>query len=265
MERLSSHRYGPQLVSGKGAWDLWKRLKADGSGSPVIVGGGEKLEQLLDAFSSGGCLDETLSATTQSVSIADNLVHPQSLRDHREKEKKNAEEFYENNPEALEQYLYIVEANGIRKVKIKDLPTDNEAPVGEWPVFVPPIPALTVIEDWSTGGYFDTVLVLKAPTKDWTIIPAYLCWGGWNANPPAEVHIAALRSWRDRYGAELVGLGMDTMNIRVAKRPQTRDEALELARELYTYCPDIVDQGVGTLSNLAAGLMISHWWFFWWD
>lgn len=38
-----------------------------------------------------------------------------------------------------------------------------------------------------------------------------------------------------------------------------------LAKELYEYCPDIVDQGMGTITNLAALLMVSNAWFFWWD
>jgi hypothetical protein len=103
------------------------------------------------------------------------------------------------------------------------------------------------------------------PTDDWTTVPAHLRWGGWNACPAPEYHIAALRAWRDRFGAELVGLAFDTMNLRVARRPQTRPEALDIAREQYLYCSDIVDQGVGTLSALAATLMASDWWFFWWD
>ena len=55
------------------------------------------------------------------------------------------------------------------------------------------------------------------------------------------------------------------MNIRVERRPGTRDEALNLAREQYAYCNDIVDQGVGTLSTLAAELTAHDWWYFWWD
>jgi hypothetical protein len=55
------------------------------------------------------------------------------------------------------------------------------------------------------------------------------------------------------------------MNIRVRHRPKSRGEALELAREQYSYCSDIVDQGVGTLNALAAALMENDWWYFWWD
>jgi hypothetical protein len=53
--------------------------------------------------------------------------------------------------------------------------------------------------------------------------------------------------------------------LRVARRPATREAALELAREQYLYCNDIVDQGTGSLSGLAASLTTDDWWFFWWD
>ena len=74
-----------------------------------------------------------------------------------------------------------------------------------------------------------------------------------------------MRSWRDRYGAELIGMSSDTINLRVAVRPKTREEALALARDQYVYCADNIDQGVRTYSALAAALMESDWWYFWWD
>jgi hypothetical protein len=109
------------------------------------------------------------------------------------------------------------------------------------------------------------VHIALIPTDDPTAIPAYRRWGNWNERPPPAYHVAALRAWRDRYGAELVGLAADTMNLRVSRKPATREEALQLAREQYFYCNDIIDQGMRSYRNLAAGLMASDWRFFWWD
>jgi hypothetical protein len=53
--------------------------------------------------------------------------------------------------------------------------------------------------------------------------------------------------------------------LRVASRPKTRKEALALARDQYIYCTDLIDQGGGTYSALAADLMANDWWHFWWD
>jgi len=77
--------------------------------------------------------------------------------------------------------------------------------------------------------------------------------------------VAALRSWRDRFGAELVGLSTDCMDLRVARPPQSRADALDLAHDHYVYCFDSVDQGVGTLCGWAALLLGHGWWSFWWD
>jgi hypothetical protein len=41
--------------------------------------------------------------------------------------------------------------------------------------------------------------------------------------------------------------------------------ALKLAQEQYGFCFDIVEQGVGTIENLAGGLTASNIWYFWWD
>lgn len=115
------------------------------------------------------------------------------------------------------------------------------APVGDWPILAPASPGLTVIEDSQTGDLVNDVHIAIIPTDDPVQVPAYLFYGGWNANPHSEYHVAAMRSWHARYGAEIVGAHYNTLNIKVASRPQTGDEALELAREQYDYCADIVD------------------------
>jgi Domain of unknown function (DUF4253) len=57
----------------------------------------------------------------------------------------------------------------------------------------------------------------------------------------------------------------DVLNLRAASKPKSREEALALAAEHYEFCPDTVDQGVGTLETLAACLLEHDWWYFWWD
>jgi hypothetical protein len=69
-----------------------------------------------------------------------------------------------------------------------------------------------------------------------------------------------MRTWRERYGAELIGMSFDTINLLVATRPKTREEALAFARDQYIYCTDIIAQGSQTYSALAAELMANDWW-----
>jgi len=50
-------------------------------------------------------------------------------------------------------------------------------------------------------------------------------------------------------------MSADVPNIETIDGPRSREDALALAREQYIYRSDIVDQGVNTLSVLAAGLI----------
>jgi hypothetical protein len=144
-------------------------------------------------------------------------------------------------------------------------PQDLRAPEGAWPAAVDVQPGPTLISDVISGKVHERVHIVLLPTASGWEAPAYLRWGGWNACPPPEYHVAALRRWHEASGAVLVGVNGDTMNLRATTRPRDRAAARALAREQYGYCPDIVDQGVSTISALAAELMASDWWHLWWD
>jgi hypothetical protein len=60
-------------------------------------------------------------------------------------------------------------------------------------------------------------------------LPAFLRWGARNWPHDPAAHAAALRSWQERFGAELVTPGPQTMHLRVGKPPMTREAALRLA------------------------------------
>ena len=98
------------------------------------------------------------------------------------------------------------------------------------------------------------------------VVPGLLAWtGAENAGLEPADHVAVLKRWHDLYGAELVGLGLDTIELRVPHPPAGQAAALAVAEEQYWYCPDVIDQGVQTLDALAAIQVPSRRWFFWWD
>lgn len=219
--------YPHVTVPGTEALATWERLRREGKGWPVIVGNDEDLARLVDGF---GANAETSPAAI--LAAAGKVRLPGDL------EKQFAEEY---GGEAV-------------------------AEEGAWPApGKAEQPGLTLASDILTGKPHARVHIVQLPTTDGSEAPAYLRWGGWNACPAPELHVALLRQWKQRYGAELVGLSGDTMNLRVARHPASREDALAVAREQYLYCVDIVDQGVGALRPLAASLMESDWWFFWWD
>lgn len=236
---MAALRYERVTVPGDQALAEWERLRRSGRGWPIVIGGDDDLERIADQFS----MEEAAIAAV-------------GLPAH--------------GPRSPAQIL--ADASGIqfprdlRKWPGAYRPEDLQAPSGQWPAKVEdPGPGLSVAFDLLSGKPHDKVHILLVPVKNSWEVPAYLRWGNWNACPPPEYHVAALRSLHDRFGAELIGINGDTMNVRVDRVPTDRKQALALARELYGYCPDIVDQGFASISALAAGLMTSRWWYFWWD
>jgi hypothetical protein len=263
-------------VPGRDAMRKWQELKSAGGGKPVILGGTEHLDNILEPFGPSE-LPPGYARPTRSVAdmlaAADRIKFPDDLIARRESEEarnRAAVEKMRDDPNARAPTIIQIDGKGrsrtlSREEAIASMLGGGKEPLGEWPAKANESPGLTVATDTLSGKFLDKVYLTVIPTDDWTAIPAHLRWGGWNANPEPEWHIAALRSWRDRYGTELIGLSFDVMNLKVARQPPSRDEAIALAREQYAYCADIVDQGVGTISQLARDLMDEDWWFFWWD
>jgi hypothetical protein len=260
-------------VTGEMALSKWEELKTSGRGAPIVLGDDESLARLMEPFSERRPEKKSVA---EILAAADRIRHPEDLVAHHSRERARSVEqlkqYLDTQPNAPLPQMSVLDAQGNRRqltpeeARAAVLQSFDKAPeIGEWPTEVPPAPGLSVAMDLRTGQAAQRVHIALIPTDDWTTTPAHLRWGGWNECPAAEYHVAALRSWRDRFGIELVGMNPDTLNLRAARSPQTRTEALELAHEQYVYCNDIVDQGVGTISALAASLMADPWWYFWWD
>ena len=266
-------------TTGDRAFAKWRELKASAEGTPVVLGGDDEqssFDSLLTPFGPNGPNYPRMRTVEEILERADGVKFPDDLAS-RNKAASDAAIADLKAKLAADPNMplpTIIENNGgkqrayTREETIAAMLAESrEPPIGDWPPSVPRdgAPYPTVAYDILTGKPLQKVYIGIAPTKDWTTIPAYLRYGNWNACPAAEYHVAAMRQWRDRYGAELVGISSDTINLRVARKPQTREEALGLARDQYVYCNDIIDQGAGTYSALAAELMASDWWYFWWD
>ncbi|URW76414.1 DUF4253 domain-containing protein [Sphingomonas donggukensis] len=236
---MAALTYERVTVPGAQALSAWQKLRDAGRGWPVVVGDDEGLERIADQFTMGDpkvsgvdMPGMDLRSPAQILEIANKIQFPADLR----------------------------------KWSGAYQPEDLRAPLGEWPKEVgDAAPGLTIATDLVSGKVHDKVHILLVPAKFSWEVPAYLRWGDWNACPPPEYHVAALREWHQRFGTELVAINGDTMNLKATSRPKNRDDALALARDQYGYCPDIIDQGVGSISALAATLMQSEWWYLWWD
>ncbi|MGN1403300.1 MAG: DUF4253 domain-containing protein [Ruminococcus sp.] len=108
------------------------------------------------------------------------------------------------------------------------------------------------------------VLLAEIPTKNPWEVMAWVPFGGWNACPMPEDAMAVLKHWYEKYGAVPGCIGHDTLELYVL-HPVGEEAAMELAREQFMFCEDIVYQGVGSVPALAKGLEQSTVWYFWWD
>jgi hypothetical protein len=76
---------------------------------------------------------------------------------------------------------------------------------------------------------------------------------------------AVLRSWEDRFGAYLIGVGFHTLMLGVERAPSTHAQAIALAAEHFAACSDSIYQGAGSLEDYADELIGAEGWTFWWD
>ncbi|MEU8921870.1 DUF4253 domain-containing protein [Kitasatospora sp. NPDC048545] len=92
---------------------------------------------------------------------------------------------------------------------------------------------------------------------------------GWSGPTNHENDIAkvaaVLADWERRFGARVVDVGFDTLELSVPVPPATLAEALPVAAEHISLCPDLVFQGTGSLTEYARELVGAHQWSFWWD
>lgn len=238
-------------VDGAQAFAEWQALRGD-PGTPIILGDREQVERILGLFDPDHIFDFEPRETV--LAKAEAMQHPASLYEHR-----------------VAEHAYFVKrlqdrgsdwAEEMAETDPLDIPEEYW---GAWPEFITPADGPISLVDWETGGPPDTVFITVLPTEQPWQAPAYLRFGGWNANPPPELHAAAFRAWADTYGAVPVVMQSDVIEMFVETPPVGRDAAQALAREHYIYAADIVDQGVGEVNVLAALLAEGQFWYFWWD
>lgn len=74
--------------------------------------------------------------------------------------------------------------------------------------------------------------------------------------------LAKIEDLDNRLGVSIVGCGMDWIELRFDRLPGDMDA---FADEMYAFCPDSVDQGVGDITSLKEAITEMHGMYFWWD
>ena len=116
------------------------------------------------------------------------------------------------------------------------------------------------ISEFNFGYTPDEITVLK--TNDKFDLLRFEGTNGINYDIYVEDIIDKLSDWDKKYGMKMIGVGFDFLEADYDKLP---DNLNEYAEELYTFCPDIVDQGVGTMDALIMEIKSTKKLYLWWD
>ena len=105
-----------------------------------------------------------------------------------------------------------------------------------------------------------SIAVLKG-VNDLDII-RYRRTNGINHDYENEDIISKLVKWNDNIGVTVIGCGRDWLELRFNNMPIDLNAFSE---EVYEFCPDFVDQGVGEVENLKVMIEEINGIWLWWD
>lgn len=83
-----------------------------------------------------------------------------------------------------------------------------------------------------------------------------------NYDLQTEALVHALTAWDQAWGIDIEHATTDTIELSLRRMPPDLDA---FAQEVYALCPDVVDQGTGTVAALAAEIGTRRRVFLWWD
>lgn len=108
------------------------------------------------------------------------------------------------------------------------------------------------------------LILAKIPVKNPWEIFAYLPFGNWNDCPDTPDLMAAAKYWFEQYGAVPAAMSHDELEF-LLPAPVPKEKAVDVAVELYGFCPDLDQNEDGSIGSLADALWQSTVWYFWWD
>ena len=269
-------------VPGEHALTTWGALRdlSDETGYwPVILGADEEVEfhrRFITDFSAAKSVRDILgkAETIDLDRLVENRLLGLAELDSNEWEAFSAMLMRKAEDAGEDAYIDVVsewadhidKVPGRRRAVLEQLLRER---AGEWPENAEPHNYFSIPYEW-TDGYkmlkpLKAVRLALVPTRASWEVPAYLKFGGWNDCPWPEEHVAILKRWHELYGAQVVGLTHDELEVGVTRPPNSKLSAFNLAREQYGYCADLVDQTEGGILDLAATLLDASVWYFWWD
>jgi hypothetical protein len=79
-----------------------------------------------------------------------------------------------------------------------------------------------------------------------------------------DMVISKLKEWNKRYPLKFIGVDYDWVEAKFETFPQ-RGDLKAFAKEIYNFCPDIVEQGSGSINGLIEEMQETRKLYLWWD
>jgi hypothetical protein len=106
----------------------------------------------------------------------------------------------------------------------------------------------------------DDIVVLK--TTDKYAVLKQIETDGINYDIDNDSLISIIKRFDKKYDLQLIGASYDWCEFAIRKEPGSWSD---FAKEVYKVCPDVVDQGAGTLEALENEMRQKKRLYFWWD
>jgi Domain of unknown function (DUF4253) len=114
--------------------------------------------------------------------------------------------------------------------------------------------------NFNLSNKLDNIGVLK--TTDKFTVLKQIATDGINWDITNDSLLTIIKTFDKKYQLELIGASGDWCEFIIQKEPENW---LQFANEVYKVCPDVVDQGAGTIESLAEEMKKTKRLYFWWD
>lgn len=117
------------------------------------------------------------------------------------------------------------------------------------------------ISETNFGYSPDEVSILK--TTDQFDILRVEQTAGYNYDLNNEDVLAKLKKWYSEFAYEIIGAS--DASVEAVFKGEGPNDAKAFAQKVYAFCPDVVDQGVGSVDELEREIVQMKGFFLWWD
>ena len=114
--------------------------------------------------------------------------------------------------------------------------------------------------NFNIGNKLDNIGILKTADK-YTVLKQ-IATDGINYDITNDSLISIIKTFDKKYSLELIGASGDWCEFIIHDEPKNWTQ---FAKEVYKVCPDVVDQGTGTIEALADEMKKTKRLYFWWD